>query len=72
MKIERCVYMLKKERFNIMLNPRIVCAIDNYSKAIDSSRSELINNILSDYITENDLFHYIPKEPELVGQLKVV
>ncbi len=64
--------MLKKERFNIMLNPRIVGAIDNYSKVIDSSRSELINNILSDYISENHLFHYIPKEPEVAGQLEVV
>lgn len=64
--------MLKKERFNIMLNPRVVGAIDNYSKVIDSSRSELINNILYDYLSENDLLHYIPKEAEVIGQLKVV
>ena len=64
--------MLKKERFNIMLNPRYVTSIDNYSKIINLSRSELINDIISDYISKNNLYHYFDKEPDVPGQLKVV
>ncbi len=62
--------MLKKERYNIMLNPRIVVAIDNYAKTFNSSRSEVVNDILFDYVSENRLFQ-IPEETEIIGQLKV-
>lgn len=63
--------MLKKERYNIMLSPRIITAIDNYAKRIDSSRSELVNDILLKFVSENELFFNSNEDDCIIGQLEV-
>lgn len=63
--------MLKKVRYNIMLFPRIIAAIDLQARRLETSRSDLIQQILSDYIIENDLYINSPEE-EIDGQLEVI
>ncbi len=63
--------MSKKERYNLMLFPRIIESIDFQAQRLDCSRSELIQNILSDYIIENDLL-INQAEEQIDGQLEVV
>ena len=63
--------MLKKVRYNIMLFPRIINAIDFQARRLDTSRSDLIQQILSDYIIENDLLSN-QSEEQIDGQLEVV
>lgn len=48
--------MIVKERYNIMLNPRIVEIIDMEAAKLDLSRSAYINDLLLQYIAESDLF----------------
>ena len=62
--------MLKKVRYNIMLFPRVIAAIDLQARRLETSRSDLIQQILSDYIIENDL--YINSSDEIDGQLEVI
>lgn len=62
---------MNKLRYNIMLFPRIVNAIDFQARRLDTSRSELIQQILSDYIIENDLL-LNQHEEQIDGQLEVV
>ena len=61
----------KKERYNIMLFPRIIAALDIQARRLDTSRSDLIQQILSDYIIENDLYIFQPEE-QIKGQLEVM
>ena len=63
--------MLKKERFNVMFNPRVIAAIDAYANFIDSSRSEILNEIAYNYVMENNLFSFVSEE-QIDGQLEVV
>lgn len=63
--------MLKKVRYNIMLFPRVIAAIDLQARRLETSRSDLIQQILSDYIIENDLY-INSSEEEIDGQLEVV
>ena len=63
--------MLKKVRYNIMLFPRVIAAIDLQARRLETSRSDLIQHILSDYIIENDLY-INSSEEEIDGQLEVV
>lgn len=63
--------MLKKVRYNIMLFPRVIAAIDLQARRLETSRSDLIQQILSDYIIENDLY-INSSEEEIEGQLEVV
>lgn len=44
-----------KQRYNIMLNPKIVNSIDIICADNDLSRSEFINSILSDFLLDNGL-----------------
>lgn len=46
--------MLKKERYNLTLNPKVVAIIDKMASQSRFSRSEYINRILLDYIEEMD------------------
>lgn len=48
--------MIVKERYNIMLNPRIVEIIDIEAAKLDLSRSAYINDLLLQYIAESGLF----------------
>lgn len=63
--------MQKKERYNLMLFPRVIESIDFQARRLDCSRSELIQKILSDYIIENDLL-INQAEEQIDGQLEVV
>lgn len=54
-----------------MLFPTIIDAIDVQAQRLDCSRSELIQNILSDYIIDNDLF-FSKSDEQINGQLEVV
>ena len=38
--------MLRKERYNLTLNPRVVCMIDKLAEREDLSRSEYVNDLL--------------------------
>lgn len=62
---------MNKVRYNLMLFPRIIESIDFQAQRLDCSRSELIQNILSDYIIENDLF-LNQAEEQIDGQLEVI
>lgn len=44
-----------KQRYNIMLNPKIVSSIDSICADNDLSRSDFINSILSDFLLDNGL-----------------
>lgn len=44
-----------KQRYNIMLNPKIVNSIDIICADNGLSRSEFINSILSDFLLDNGL-----------------
>lgn len=44
-----------KQRYNIMLNPKIVSSIDSICADNDLSRSEFINSVLSDFLLDNGL-----------------
>ena len=62
---------MNKVRYNIMLFPRIIQAIDVQAHRLGTSRSDLIQQILSDYIIENDLIINSAEE-RIDGQLEVV
>lgn len=44
-----------KQRYNIMLNPKIVSSIDSICADNNLSRSEFINSVLSDFLLDNGL-----------------
>lgn len=58
----------KKERYNIMLTTRVVKIIDHHAQNLDMSRSELVLQILSDYIVDNNLF-YPDEDENIPGQV---
>lgn len=62
---------MNKIRYNIMLFPRVIEAIDIQARRLDTSRSDLIQQILSDYIIENDIL-INQAEEQIDGQLEVV
>ena len=57
-----------KQRYNIMLNPAIVAKIDYHANKLDMSRSDLINRILFDELSN---YGDVPdlSDPELDGQV---
>lgn len=55
-----------KQRYNIMLNPKIVSSIDSICSDNDLSRSEFINSILSDFLLDNGLVNPQPEPSELI------
>ena len=63
--------MQKKERINIMLAPKIISILDNYACRLDTSRSDLIQQILSGYIVDNGLDISF-KDEQIAGQLEVI
>lgn len=64
--------MVKKERYNLMLNPRVVNALDYQAKRLGKSRSALIDDIFCVYIIENGLLNILQKDEQIVEQLEVV
>ena len=62
---------MKKERYNIMLFPKIIAVLDNHARNLEMSRSDLIQQILSDYIIENSLY-LSSAEEQLSGQIEVI
>ncbi len=46
--------MLKKERYNLTLNPKVVAIIDKMAMQSRLSRSDYINRLLINYIEEMD------------------
>ena len=55
-----------KKRYNIMLNPKVVCSIDNICCDNDVSRSDFINSVLSDFLLDNGLVNPQPEPSELI------
>lgn len=55
-----------KQRYNIMLNPKIVSSIDSICADNDLSRSEFINSVLSDFLLDNFLVNPQPEPSELI------
>lgn len=55
-----------KQRYNLMLNPKIVSSIDSICADNDLSRSEFINSILSDFLLDNGLVNPQPESSELI------
>ena len=49
------MYILKV-RINIMLSPRIIKILDNVASRHFLSRSQLISNIIFDFLKNNNLF----------------
>lgn len=43
---------MRKQRYNIMLNPALVRKIDYHASKLDKTRSELINYILYDCLKD--------------------
>lgn len=62
--------MIIKQRYNIMLNPNVVAIIDKISKDEFRSRSEIIGEILLQYINEHD-FSAVPDVYEVSGQIDI-
>lgn len=62
---------MKKQRYNIMLNPAIVAKIDYHARELDKSRSDLINYILFDCLRD---FGDVPEDEknEIDGQIEVM
>lgn len=48
--------MIKKKRYNVMLNPRSMDILEDQSRSLDISRSALIDRIINDYIFDEGLF----------------
>ena len=59
---------MSKQRYNIMLNPAIVAKIDYHAEQLDMSRSDLINRILFDELSN---FGDVPDllDPEIDDQI---
>lgn len=62
--------MIIKQRYNIMLNPNVVAIIDKISKDEFRSRSEIIGEILLQYINEHNL-STVPDVYEVSGQIDI-
>ena len=64
--------IIMKQRYNIMLSPAIVWQIDNYAKSNKTSRSKIIQQLLSDFLkseygfTINDESNYEIDEDQLL------
>lgn len=57
-----------KKRYNIMLNPAIVAKIDYHANELDISRSDLINRILFDELSNfGDVLDL--SDPEIIDQI---
>lgn len=63
--------MLKKERYNIMLNPNYMLILEKYSDRMCVSRSYLINEILKEFIEEKGLNTNGINYDVMDGQLEV-
>ncbi|MCM1334597.1 MAG: hypothetical protein NC084_00065 [Bacteroides sp.] len=59
--------MLKKQRYNVMLNPRSMDILDGYCRTADISRSSLIDGLILDFINDEGLLleHF---EKDIEGQ----
>lgn len=62
--------MIIKQRYNIMLNSNVVAIIDKISKDEFRSRSEIIGEILLQYINEHNL-STVPDVYEVSGQIDI-
>lgn len=60
--------MIVKQRYNIMLNPNIVQILDKVARNKFTSRSDVIGDILSSYIVENDLMCSSDFDTDIPGQ----
>lgn len=67
--------MLKKERYNLMLNPRVVGMIDKLAEREDLSRSEYVNKLFIEHCRERKDYMVmsfgINPEIELIKDLEV-
>lgn len=60
-----------KERYNIMLNPRLVEIIDREAAKAEQSRSAWINAILSQYVSEAGLMFSDSYSDNFIGQVEM-
>lgn len=63
--------MIVKERYNIMLNPRLVEIIDREAAKAEQSRSAWINDILSQYVSEAGLLFSGSYSNNVIGQVEM-
>lgn len=61
-----------KVRINIMLSPRIIKILDNVASRHFLSRSQLISNIVFDYLKNNNLFCCDDGEDQDPRELEVI